>query len=109
MQPLLNGHGRDLARLGAIVEVYNTVMGFSNWVGAPAKRSGLGMKLAATVLMEGQRCKNELDAERASKAILEVVGEEPNSIEEKLAVVIMFYLTFPKGMSPHALLPQKEK
>ncbi|WVO20507.1 uncharacterized protein IAS62_001804 [Cryptococcus decagattii] len=97
VQPLLDEQSVDLARLGVIIEVYNTVMRFSNWVGAPAKRSGLGMKLAATILMECQRCKNELDAERASKAVLEVVGEEPSSIEEKLAVVIMFYSTFPKS------------
>lgn len=109
VQPLLNEQGVDLARLGSIVEVYNTVMSFSNWVGAPAKRSGLGMKLAATVLMESQKFKNELDAKRASKAVLEVMGEEPNCIEEKLAVVIMFYSTFPKCMSPHDLLLQKEQ
>ncbi|OXB39545.1 hypothetical protein LQV05_000603 [Cryptococcus neoformans] len=97
VQPLLNEQGVDLARLGSIVEVYNTVMSFSNWVGVPAKRSGLGMKLAATVLMESQKFKNELDAKRASKAVLEIVGEESNCIEEKLAVVIMFYSTFPKS------------
>lgn len=107
VQPLLDEQSVDLARLGVIIEVYNTVMRFSNWVGAPAKRSSLGMKLAATVLIEGQKCR-KLDAERASKAVLEVVGEEPNSIEEKLAVVIMFYSTFPKCMSPHNLPHKKE-